>query len=89
MRHEFAEQTATMHALMCNNNAQLVKHSSEAMLALISTQQEILRAVSSSGSMESQLNGVQKQLVAVNGQLTKAATILASLDRAAAEQVVL
>jgi hypothetical protein len=78
-----------MHALMCDNNAQLVQHQVQAMLALISTQQEILRAVSSSGSMESQLNGVQRQLVAVNSQLAKAATILASLDRAAAEQVVL
>ena len=68
--------------------ALLVHSNFEAMLALISTQQEILRAVSSSGSMESQLTGVQRQLVAVNSQLTRAATILASLDRAAAEQVV-
>ena len=88
MRHEFAQQTATMHALISDSNAQFVQHQAEAMLALISTQQEILRAVSSSGSMESQLTGVQKQLVAVNSQLAKAATILASLDRAAAEQVV-
>ena len=89
MRYEFAQQKATMHALMCDSQARSTQHQVEAMLALISTQQEILRAVSSSGSMESQLTGVQKQLVAVNSQLAKAATILASLDRAAAEQVVL
>ena len=77
-----------MHALMCDSKARSTQHQVEAMLALISTQQEILRAVSSSGSMESQLTGVQKQLVAVNSQLARAATILASLDRAAAEQVV-
>lgn len=88
MRYEFAQQKATMHALMCDSQARSTQHQVEAMLALISTQQEILRAVSSSGSMESQLTGVQKQLVAVNSQLAKAATILASLDRAAAEQVV-
>jgi len=88
MRYEFAQQKATMHALMCDSKARSTQHQVEAMLALISTQQEILRAVSSSGSMESQLTGVQRQLVAVNSQLTRAATILASLDRAAAEQVV-
>lgn len=88
MRYEFAQQKATMHALMCDSQARSTQHQVEAMLALISTQQEILRAVSSSGSMESQLTGVQRQLVAVNSQLARAATILASLDRAAAEQVV-